>query len=346
MPTHPNFGSLISRPALHAALREALEAENVAIRCGAKVVQYWETDDEGGVKLANEETIGADIVIAADGIHSKSWTLVSGQEPGVHPSGLAMFRAAFPIEYALSDPSLREKWTPTADADKMGFFLAPGSFGIVLFGQDTASWVWQHNDNPETSSESWAATLSPEDALKQLDAEGQWGADLRAIIAATPRNHIIDWRLMRRELKRVWSSPKGRLMQIGDAAHPYLPTTVNGGTQAIEDGVSLARCLRLACDKHGASALLDGARVHNRLRIDRVAAIESTGMERTKKHRQVDFEKIKKNPELIRNEPAQWQIEHDPLEYAEQQFDECFACLRNGKEFVNMNKPDGFVFAP
>ncbi|CAA9957408.1 FAD NAD-binding domain-containing protein [Pyrenophora teres f. teres] len=346
MPTHPNFGRLISRPALHEALMQALEIERVDIRCQTKVTRYWETEDEGGVELMNGDMLRADMVIAADGIHSKSWKLVSGKEPEIYPSGLAMFRAAFPIEYALADPSLSEKWTPTAERDKMGFFLSRGSFAIILFGKDTASWVWQHKDNPETSSESWAATLSPSDALKQLDAEGQWGADLRALIAATPPNHIVDWRLMRRELKREWSSPKGRLIQIGDAAHPYLPTTVNGGTQSIEDGVSLARCLRLAVDKYGHNALPSGAKVHNLLRIDRVAAIEATGLQRTKNHQQIDFEKVKKNPESIRNEPAQWQVEHDPLAYAEQHFDECFDCLKSNKSFVNTNQPEGYVFAP
>jgi 2-polyprenyl-6-methoxyphenol hydroxylase-like FAD-dependent oxidoreductase len=235
---------------------------------------------------------------------------------------------------------------PTAEIDKMGFFLSPTSFGIIFFGKNTASWVLQHNDNPETSSESWAATLSPEDALKQLDAEGNWGADLRALIASTPRKHIVDWRLMRRKLKREWASPKGRLIQIGDAAHPYLPTTVNGRTQAIEDGVSLAQCLRLAVDNHGVNALPAGAKVHNTLRIDRVAAIETTGMERTKKDRQVDFEQVKKNPELVRNEPAKWQTAHDLLAYAEQLFDECLACLKDGTTFVNTNKPDGYIFPP
>jgi 2-polyprenyl-6-methoxyphenol hydroxylase-like FAD-dependent oxidoreductase len=345
MPTHPNFGRLISRPALHKALMEVITAEKVSVRCEAKVVGYWETETEGGVELGNGETLRADIVVAADGIHSKSWTLVSGEEPAIYPSGLAMFRAAFPIEHAMADSSLREKWMPAPDKDKMGFFLSPSSFGIILFGQKTASWVWQHDENPDTSCESWAATLSPEDALKQLDSEGQWGADLRAIIAATPKNHIVDWRLMRRELKRDWVSPKGRLVQIGDAAHPFLPTTVNGGTQALEDGVSLARCLRLAVDKHGVGALPQGARVHNTLRIDRVAAIESTGMERTNKHRQIDFEKVKKNPEMIRNEPALWQTQHDPRAYAEEQFDECFSCLTSERIFVNTNKPAEFVFA-
>lgn len=135
-------------------------------------------------------------------------------------------------------------------------------------------------------------------------------------------------------------------MQIGDAAHLFLPTTVNGGTQALEDGVSLARCLRLAVEKHGVGALPGRAKVHNVLCIDRVAAIESTGMERTKKYRQVGFEKMKKNPELVRNEPAQWQIEHDPQLYAEEQFDDCFACLKSGKAFVNTNKPAEYVFKP
>jgi hypothetical protein len=93
-------------------------------------------------------------------------------------------------------------------------------------------------------------------------------------------------------------------------------------------------------------ALPDGAKVHNALRIDRVAAIKSTGMERTNKHRQIDFEKVEKNPELIRNEPALWQTEHDPQIYAEEQFDDCFACLKSGKAFVNTNKPAEYVFKP
>jgi 2-polyprenyl-6-methoxyphenol hydroxylase-like FAD-dependent oxidoreductase len=346
MPTHPNFGRIIARPALHKALMDALEAENVSIRCEAKVCRYWETDSEGGVELTNGEIIRADLVVAADGIHSKSWTLVSGVEPEIYPSGLAMFRAAFPLDHAMANPILREKWMPSDSADKMGFFLSGKSFGIVMFGQNKASWVWQHNENPETSRESWAATLSPEDALQQLDKEGQWGADLRATIASTPQNHIVDWRLMRRELKREWASPKGRLIQIGDAAHPYLPTTVNGGTQALEDGVSLATCLRLAVEKHGVAAMPDAVKVHNVLRFERVAAIETTGMERTNKHRQVNFEAVKKNPELIRNEPAKWQIEHDPEDYANEQFEECFTCLKSGKTFVNTNKPAEYVFRP
>jgi hypothetical protein len=121
---------------------------------------------------------------------------------------------------------------------------------------------------------------------------------------------------------------------------------VNGGTQALEDGVSLASCLLLSVEKHGIRALPNGAKVHNALRINRVAAIESTGMERTNKHRQIDFDKVKRNPELIRNEPALWQTEHDPQLYAEEQFGAGFACLESAKAFVNSKKPAEFIFQP
>jgi hypothetical protein len=114
----------------------------------------------------------------------------------------------------------------------------------------------------------------------------------------------------------------------------------------LEDGVSLATCLRLAVEKHGVAAMPDAVKVHNVLRFERVAAIETTGMERTNKHRQVNFEAVKKNPELIRNEPAKWQIEHDPEDYANEQFEECFTCLKSGKTFVNTNKPAEYVFRP
>jgi 2-polyprenyl-6-methoxyphenol hydroxylase-like FAD-dependent oxidoreductase len=160
MPTHPNFGRIIARPALHKALMDALEAENVSIRCEAKVCRYWETDSEGGVELTNGEIIRADLVVAADGIHSKSWTLVSGVEPEIYPSGLAMFRAAFPLDHAMANPILREKWMPSDSADKMGFFLSGKSFGIVMFGQNKASWVWQHNENRVLGSYTFARRCS------------------------------------------------------------------------------------------------------------------------------------------------------------------------------------------
>ena len=45
----------------------------------------------------------------------------------------------------------------------------------------------------------------------------------------------------------VWASPGGRIVKIGDAAHAFIPHSTTGATQAMEDGLSLAACLRMAC---------------------------------------------------------------------------------------------------
>lgn len=41
-----------------------------------------------------------------------------------------------------------------------------------------------------------------------------------------------------------WVSDGGRIALLGDSAHPFLPTSAQGATQAMEDGVTIAVCLR------------------------------------------------------------------------------------------------------
>ena len=342
------LGLTLERPTLHSLLMQAACDEGIDVRCKQRVTIYSESTSTGWVELSNGETLSATIVVAADGIHSKSWQVVTGKEPQVHPSGNAMFRTAFPVEHALMDPGLREKWQADTTGDPMAFFLGPHSHGIMCFTKDTAAWVWMHNDDPETSLESWTATLSSEDALKQLDAEGEWSPDFRAIIAATPPKHIVDWRLMWRDLQEQWVSPRGRIVQIGDAAHAFLPTSVNGGTQALEDAISLPVCLRLAVEKDedGVAAMPMGARVHNKLRLDRVSCLQKYGVQRRNAFRNVDWEAAKTDTRKVAFGPPKWQTEHDPAVYAEEQFDSCKESLLTGVQFGNTNVAPGYVHQP
>ena len=65
---------------------------------------------KGGVILQDGTKISADIVVAADGLHSKSNVLVSGGEDDALPSGMSIYRCGFPIEDAFQDPQVRERW--------------------------------------------------------------------------------------------------------------------------------------------------------------------------------------------------------------------------------------------
>lgn len=66
----------------------------------------------------------------------------------------------------------------------------------------------------------------------------------KAIVEKTPS--LVDWKLVYRDPLPRWVSDHGRIALLGDSAHPFLPTSAQGATQAMEDGVTIAICLRRA----------------------------------------------------------------------------------------------------
>ncbi|KAM0228990.1 hypothetical protein ACHAP5_011799, partial [Fusarium lateritium] len=55
----------------------------------------------------------------------------------------------------------------------------------------------------------------------------------------------VDYKLLWRDPYPTWASPHSRIVQIGDAAHAFLPTSASGATMAMEDAFSLAASLQL-----------------------------------------------------------------------------------------------------
>jgi 2-polyprenyl-6-methoxyphenol hydroxylase-like FAD-dependent oxidoreductase len=82
------------------------------------------------------------------------------------------------------------------------------------------------------------------------------------VIRTTPEDGITDWKLMWRDLQPQWTFPEGRVVQLGDSAHTFVPSSGNGATQAIEDAICLATCLQL----RGKSNLPLVVKVYNKLR--------------------------------------------------------------------------------
>ncbi len=91
---------------------------------------------------------------------------------------------------------------------------------------------------------------------------------MNRLIRLTPKDGIVDWKLMWRNPQSNWTSPLGRVVQIGDSAHTFLPSSGNGATQGMEDAISLATCLQLA----GKSNVGWATRIHNKLRFVRPQA--------------------------------------------------------------------------
>jgi 2-polyprenyl-6-methoxyphenol hydroxylase-like FAD-dependent oxidoreductase len=89
-----------------------------------------------------------------------------------------------------------------------------------------------------------------------------WPEYMDRLIHTTPKDGIVDWKLMLRDPQTVFTSPLGRVVQVGDSAHSFLPFSGNGANQAMEDGISIASCLQIG----GKSNIHWAAKVHNKLR--------------------------------------------------------------------------------
>lgn len=114
-------------------------------------------------------------------------------------------------------------------------------FSTIKNGSDCC-WVLTHKDEADIE-ESWSFPGKLEDVFKVVE---EYDPICKAIVEKTPPSSLVDWKLVYRDPLPRWISDKGRIALLGDSAHPFLPTSAQGATQAMEDGVVLAVCLKRA----------------------------------------------------------------------------------------------------
>lgn len=114
-------GAFQMRPLVYQMFLRQVERLNIPLEYNRKVVDYYEDEErgKGGVITDDGQKYEADVVIAADGVGSKSQALVGGQVRA-KSSGRAMWRAAYPREHIKSNPEV-EKF----------FHMMPGDEPIV-----------------------------------------------------------------------------------------------------------------------------------------------------------------------------------------------------------------------
>lgn len=86
-------------------------------------------------------------------------------------------------------------------------------------------------------AESWNF---PGDRGEMLKVVEGWDETVQTLLSLIPQDELKDWKLLWRDPIKRWVSDKGRVLLLGDAAHPHLPTSGTGATQAIEDGATIA----------------------------------------------------------------------------------------------------------
>ncbi|RGP80518.1 fusarubin cluster-monooxygenase [Fusarium longipes] len=332
-----------SRIKLYRAFLRQAERIGIQVEWGCKVVEYWEDlgQGAGGVTLESGEKRTADIVVAADGLRTKSNTIVPMPET-LATSGKAIYRAGYPIEYALKDPLVKEMWNFDPEGQPVWqFWLGNGSHNMIAMTHDIAFWSFIHSHD-ESASESWVPDVDPSEVIAAMEKINAVHPAVAAFIKTAPKGSVVNWQLKFRDPHEQWTSPGGRVVQLGDAAHAFLPTSGNGATQAIEDGVTLATCLQLA----GKSQAAYATKVYNKLRFQRVSCGQKMGFVNQQLKQHTDWDAIAKNPALIRSRYPKWVWSHDPEAYAYEKFCEALHHVLSGGKIPlhNTNFPKGHKY--
>lgn len=303
----------------------AIDYCGIEVRLGARVVDYFEDENSAGVELEGGERVVGDVVVAAEGARSRGRTTVLGYEDLPKPSGYAVFRSWFQVEDTplATDPELR--WLFEGE-DKHIVWLAPDVHFIaaVLKGGKDISWVCTHRDDRDIG-ESWQWPASIDDAKPVVAG---WESTVQRILDATPENRIVDWKLVFRDPLPRWVSPKKRVCLIGDAAHPFIPTSIQGASQSMEDGATLAVCLR-RCLKAGAKTadIPEAVEAFEALRYERVRSAQRTGVQTREIWHKADFEAARRDPASLRLRREGWLLNFDAEAFAEEEYGRTVAVL-------------------
>ncbi|KAK2601376.1 hypothetical protein N8I77_010831 [Diaporthe amygdali] len=161
----------VSRPKFTAALLGQALALGVDVSFGKRVIDYFENENKGGVILEDGSKMDADVVVAADGLGTKSHKLINGHEIRAMSSNHSVLRTAYHVDNFITRPELDKAFPLREDGGALlQIWTADDLQIMVLRAPDTIQWHIMHNDIAGNSKESWSNHVSPEyvvDFLKE-----------------------------------------------------------------------------------------------------------------------------------------------------------------------------------
>ena len=263
------------RANLHRCLLDRAVELGAELMTSARVqdVEYEGGDEaaEATVVLADGRRMTADLVVGADGIHSRLREVLVGHADPPELTGDLAYRLLLPTAAMLEDPALR----PLVEDPQVNYWVGPDAHAVnyVLRGGQLFNMVLLvPDDMPEGASTSAGSV-----AEMRARYEG-WDARITRLLAlCDDAADVTKWRLcIRPGLEPTWSHPSGALTLLGDAVHATLPYLASGAGMALEDGGVLGLCLARLTDK-SLAAKRKALAVYEACRRERTEAVVARG---------------------------------------------------------------------
>jgi 2-polyprenyl-6-methoxyphenol hydroxylase-like FAD-dependent oxidoreductase len=216
---------------LLGAVVECVGAERFHL--GGRVVA---TEDAGAVTFADGTRVEADLVVAADGIHSAARRQRYPDEGPALWNGALLWRGVVDTRRVLDGRTM--VWAGHPDQKFVAYPIADLSDGrqrinfIAVLRRPDSELVARSVD--------WNRRGELDDFLPMfLGWKFEW-LDVPALLGAAPETFLFP--MVDRDPLRRWTF--GRSTLLGDAAHPMYPIGSNGASEAILDACTLAGCLQ------------------------------------------------------------------------------------------------------
>ncbi len=245
----------IHRADLHHILLSAVRALDAdAVLTGHRLTGIEQSATGVTAQFANCPNVQADALLAADGVRSTVRKLIIGDEAPDFAGQIA-YRCLIPRATAEPYLGAGNAVVSIGAARIFNRYVIRGGDLVNVIGiAQSDTWAQEGWSTPATNAE-FAAQFAG------------FHPDVLGLINAAPPQSLIKWGLFVRPPLAQWA--QGRVLLIGDAAHPMLPFLGLGAATAIEDGIVIARALALGLDIEPAFAAFQ------RARFERVEAVRT-----------------------------------------------------------------------
>ncbi len=242
-------------------LADAIPPERLHV--GHKLVGMEHKGERIVARFENGVQVEADVLVGADGIHSRVHALVFGAEKARF-TGCIAWRGLVPAEKVrhLGIEVVSHSWMGP-DGHVVHYWVSGGRFMNVVCVTEHGAWT----------EEGWTVPGNVADVAARY---ADWHPTVRGLIACFPETFV--WALHDRTELPHWST--GRITLLGDACHPMLPFMAQGAAQSIEDGAALAALLAKTPD-----APEDALRRYEEIRKPRATRLQqASAANRTRFH--------------------------------------------------------------
>jgi salicylate hydroxylase len=219
---------------LHAVLAAAAAAEPlIELRTGFEIASVAQTPDETTVTDSGGHHLRGPVLVGADGLWSTVRQVASpGSAP--QPAGATAMRTVIPADQAGPLAASAVRLWLHRNAHIVHYPVRRGGeIAVVVIARDAEA----------RQGRGWDAHVDPDQLRRRL---APFHASLVHALAPAPGG---DWTWRQWTLHTLppltrWT--RGRVVLLGDAAHPMLPYLAQGGALALEDAVALADCVHHA----------------------------------------------------------------------------------------------------